>query len=109
MYIFIVHAASLNKVLRSVGDLTSVWMSVDRKEWDNVVIPNVQHILRSIVLALVYLHERNVQHCDIKGMLHFVLASAVLYCNTDSRARLLNMETKDLLLTCLCSRSATYL
>ena len=54
--------------MRSVGDLCTLVRSESRVQWENVLRPNVSHVLKSLVSGVKYLHDMGIQHYDLKCM-----------------------------------------
>ena len=55
--------------MRSVGDLCTLIHSESSSHWENVLRPNVCHVLKSVVSGVKYLHDMGIQHYDLKGTL----------------------------------------
>ena len=60
--------SDLSSVMRSVGDLCTQICSESSSHWENVLRPNVCHVLKSVVSGVKYLHDMGIQHYDLKGM-----------------------------------------
>ena len=63
--------SDLSSVMRSVGDLCTLVRSESRVHWENVLRPNVCHILKSLASGVKYLHDMGIQHYDLKCMCVF--------------------------------------
>ncbi|MCG8626184.1 MAG: hypothetical protein MJE68_29830, partial [Proteobacteria bacterium] len=60
--------SDLSAVMRSVGDLCTLVRSESRVQWENVLRPNVYHVLKGLVSGVKYLHDMEIQHYDLKCM-----------------------------------------
>ena len=58
---------NLGSAVRIIHDLYYLACSVDEKTWQEVLEPNIQHILTSVLCGVAYLHKEGYQHCDLKG------------------------------------------
>ena len=65
--------------LESISDLSKLALSQDNDDviWDDVIKPNIRHILAGILHGLAYLNSKGLQHCDLKGV-YIYLVSIVL-------------------------------
>ena len=56
--------------LESISDLSKLALSQDNDDviWDDVIKPNIRHILAGILHGLAYLNSKGLQHCDLKGV-----------------------------------------
>ena len=52
--------------LKKIDCLKKLVRDEHPKTWDRIVFPNVKCLLRQILSGLSYLHQMNVQHCDLK-------------------------------------------
>ena len=55
--------------MKAVGDLHSLARSEGLETWQNTVMPNVQHILGSVLRGVAFFHKEGYQHRDLKGNL----------------------------------------
>ena len=55
--------------MRVICDLYSLACSEDEETWQEIIVPNIQHILASVICGVAYLHNEGYQHCDLKGRL----------------------------------------
>lgn len=62
--------SDLSSVMRSVGDLCTLVRSESLDQWENVLKPNISHVVKNLVCGVNYLHQKGVQHCDLKGIPH---------------------------------------
>ncbi len=62
-------AGNLSNMVRKIGCLTKLSKEEDPAMWC-VVIGNVMYISWSVLKALKYLDEHNIQHCDVKGTIN---------------------------------------
>ena len=56
---------NLGSLMKSAGDLYTLAMQ-NETTWA-IVLPNVRHILASVLCGLDHLHSKYLQHCDLKG------------------------------------------
>ena len=71
--------SDLSSVMRSVGDLCTLVGHESRVQWENVVRPNVCHVVKGLVSGVKYLHDQGVQHYDLKGSV--CIQSCILQVN----------------------------
>ena len=53
--------------MASVGDLCTLAHREDEATWVNVVNPNIQHVVASILEGMACLNSNGFQHSDLKG------------------------------------------
>ena len=53
--------------MEAVHDLYSLACSEDEEKWQDILQPNIQHILTSVLRGVAYLHKEGYQHRDLKG------------------------------------------
>lgn len=67
--LFVLLPDSLSRVFTVEGMRNGVCSLYTTKcKWDDVIMPNVRHIMRGILRGTAYLHDMSIQHVDLKGM-----------------------------------------
>ena len=56
-----------------VSDVSKLALCEDEVTWENILKPNIRHILASILRGTEYLHSKGLQHCDLKGVLNDIM------------------------------------
>ena len=64
--IYMLCADNLSNMMRKIGCLSKLSKEEGSAVWC-VVLKNVVYIFESLLKALKYLDEHNLQHCDVKG------------------------------------------
>ena len=73
--------SDLSSVMRSIGDLCTLVGCESRVQWENVVRPNVCHVVKGLVSGVKYLHDQGVQHYDLKGIVCVLQAYPNMACS----------------------------
>ena len=68
LFPFLLFPDSLSRVLTVEGmrnGLCSLYTT--RCKWDDVIMPNVRHVISGVLRGTAYLHDMSIQHVDLKG------------------------------------------